>query len=300
MLNSNKVPHALPYQGSKRALAPAIAGYLPHQIETLYEPFAGSAAMTIYAAQHKLAKRFVLGDSLPQIVDLLRAIIEDPDRTARTYRDVWEGYDGEDLSYFNLIRDRYNKDRDPVDLLYIIARSVKNAVRFNRSGSYSQSQDKRRAGTKPERMRTEIMAISALLKGKCEFRIGDWTETTADAGAQDYAYMDPPYHGTSQGADLRYHAQLTRADLIAGLEGLLSRGVRFALSYDGTTGGREYAPPLPESLGLRRVMLHAGRSSQATLQGKDEETVESLYLTPDHREPRQRAKHSEEQAALAF
>lgn len=101
MLQSTKVPHAIPYQGSKRALAPSIAGYLPSGIETLYEPFAGSAAMTIYAAQHKIAKRFVIGDSLPQIVDLLRAIIEDPDRTARTYREVWEGYDGEDLSYFN-------------------------------------------------------------------------------------------------------------------------------------------------------------------------------------------------------
>ena len=256
--------------------------------------------MTIYAAQHKLAKRFVIGDNLPQIVELLRAIIEDPDRTAKAYRNVWEGYDGKDLTYFNTIRDRYNADRDPVDLLYVIARSVKNAVRFNRSGSYSQSQDKRRAGTKPERMRTEIMAISALLKGRCEFRTGDWLKTTADAGSQDYVYMVPPYHGTSYGADLRYHSQLTRDNLIEGLDELLSRGVRFALSYDGTTGGREYAPPLPERLGLRRIMLEAGRSSQATLQGKDEETVESLYLTLDHREPRQTEKRLSDQVALAF
>lgn len=295
-----KAPHAIPYQGSKRALAPSIAAYMPGEIETLYEPFAGSAAMTIYAAQHKMAKRFVLGDSLPQIVDLLRAIIEEPDQTASSYREVWEGYDGEDLGYFNLVRDRYNRDRDPVDLLYIIARSVKNAVRFNRSGAYSQSQDKRRAGTRPDRMQGEISQISALLRGRCEFRTGDWMETTADAGKADYVYMDPPYHGTSHGADLRYHAQLTRTALIEGLEDLLSRSVRFALSYDGTTGGREYAPPLPEHLGLRRLMLHAGRSSQATLQGRHEETIESLYLTPDHREPVRVAKRVEEQAALAF
>lgn len=295
-----KVPHAIPYQGSKRALAPSIAGYLPGSIETLYEPFAGSAAMTIYAAQHKLAKRFVLGDSLPQIVDLLRAIIEEPDRTASAYREVWEGYDGKDLGYFNVVRDRYNRERDPVDLLYIIARSVKNAVRFNKQGAYSQSQDKRRAGTRPERMRGEISQISALLRGRCEFRAGDWMETTAGAGDADYVYMDPPYHGTSHGADLRYHAQLTRPALIEGLEALLARDVRFALSYDGTTGGREYAPPLPEHLGLRRVMLHAGRSSQATLQGRHEETVESLYLTPDHREPVRPMKHPEGQPALAL
>lgn len=296
----SKVPHAIPYQGSKRALAQSIAKYLPEKIETMYEPFAGSAAMTIYAAQHNLAKRFVLGDCLPQIIELLEAIIEDPDTTARKYRNVWEGYDGEDLLYFNKIRDRYNQDRDPVDLLYIIARSVKNAVRFNRSGGYSQSQDKRRAGTKPERMRSEILAISALLKGRCEFRVGDWVETTGDAGVRDYVYMDPPYHGTSNGADLRYHSQLSRAGLIKGLEALNSRDVRYALSYDGTTGGREYAPPLPEYLGLRRVMLHAGRSSQATLQGRHEETVESLYLTEDHREPVRQFSRPHQQVALAF
>lgn len=46
------------------------------------------------------------------------------------------------------------------------------------------------------------------------------------------------------------------------------------------TGGRAYGPPLPESLGLTRFLLHAGTSSQATLSGRNEETIESLYVTP--------------------
>ena len=92
--------------------------------------------------------------------------------------------------------------------------------------------------------------------------------------------MDPPYLGTSIGRDKRYHRQLRREDLIVGLEDFRRRSVPFALSYDGMTGGREYGPPLPESLGLTRLLLHAGTSSQSTLSGRNEETVESLYLTP--------------------
>jgi hypothetical protein len=37
---------------------------------------------------------------------------------------------------------------------------------------------------------------------------------------------------------------------------------------------------LPEELHLRRVLIHTGKSSQATLNGEDAETVESLYVSP--------------------
>ena len=80
------LPHPIPYQGSKRKLAQAISRYLPEEIETFYEPFSGSAAMTIYVAHHGLAARFVLADSLEPMIDLLRAIVEMPEETASEYR----------------------------------------------------------------------------------------------------------------------------------------------------------------------------------------------------------------------
>ena len=36
-----KLPHPIPYQGSKRKLAPVIGRYLPEDIRVFYEPFAG-------------------------------------------------------------------------------------------------------------------------------------------------------------------------------------------------------------------------------------------------------------------
>ena len=274
------LPHPIPYQGSKRQLAPAIARYLPTKIETFYEPFAGSAAMSIYAAHHRLAARFVIADSLTPMIDLFRAIVEEPEKTVCRYRELWHGQMIGDNSYFNRVRDRYNETGNHVDLLYLICRCVKNAVRFNRAGRFTQSVDKRRLGMRPDKMRKAILGVSAILGGRAEFRIGDWLETTADARPGDFLYMDPPYLGTSIGRDRRYHRQMMRDELVLGLESLRGRRIPFALSYDGATGGREYGPPLPEALGLTRLLLDAGTSSQATLNGRREETVESLYLTP--------------------
>ena len=53
-----KVPHPIPYQGSKRNLASAILDYFPEHVYTLVEPFAGSAAMTLAAAARNAAARY--------------------------------------------------------------------------------------------------------------------------------------------------------------------------------------------------------------------------------------------------
>lgn len=275
-----KMPHPVPYQGSKRKLAPVIGQYLPQGISTFYEPFAGSAAMTIYAAHDRRASRFVIADSFEPMIILLQTMVDEPEETANQYEILWKGQRNGDYEYFNSIRDRYNKERHHVDLLYLICRCVKNAIRFNKRGHFTQSVDKRRLGMHPDKMRTAILGVSSILRGRVEFRVGDWLETTADAQLGDFLYMDPPYLGTSVGRDKRYHQQMMQSTLMGGLEDLMQRRVPFALSYDGTTGGRPYGPPLPDSLGLTRLLLHAGPSAQATLVGRKEETVESLYLTP--------------------
>jgi DNA adenine methylase len=120
------LPHAIPYQGSKRKLAPMIGPYIPDDIDTFFEPFCGSGAMTIYAAHYRLANKFVLGDTLEPIVSLLREIVENPSATSARYRELWNGQEEGDPEYFNRIRERYNTDRDPVELLYLICRCVKN------------------------------------------------------------------------------------------------------------------------------------------------------------------------------
>ena len=70
--------HPIPYQGSKRRLAPIILDFFPDKVKTLYEPFAGSTAVTLAAARYQKADRFHLNDSLRSLVDIWVSVIEGP------------------------------------------------------------------------------------------------------------------------------------------------------------------------------------------------------------------------------
>jgi DNA adenine methylase len=273
-------PHFLPYQGSKRLLAPQILAVLgDRRFRRIYEPFAGSGAVTLAAAHRNLAEAFVLGDSLRPLADLWRQLLADPATLAQGYERLWHAQESDRDGHFLSIRAEFNQSASPSALLYLLARCAKNAPRFNQSGAFNQAEDRRRRGVHPARLTPQLMQVAALLQGRCEVRDGDFADQLRDAGPEDLAYLDPPYQGTSAGRDRRYHQGLDRERLIVELQHLINRKVPFLLSYDGRTGDRSYGEPLPATLGLRHLELHAGRSSQATLAGRTAETVESLYVS---------------------
>ncbi len=274
------VPHVIPYQGSKRKLANDILGLINFEIDTLYEPFAGSGAITLAAATHEMAKNFVVGDKLVSLVDLWTMIINEPEKLIKQYTSIWTEQLEDPAAHYKKIREEFNKKNQPAALLYLIARCVKNAVRFNTSGHFNQGPDNRRLGVKPEKIEREILAMSAMLKGRVSIHANDFREINKTATSADLVYMDPPWQGTSGKRDSRYAHLLDLDDLIEELDDLNRRNVPYMLSFDGTCGGRSYGQDLPEELNLLLVPLYAGRSSQATLLGRTDETIESLYLSP--------------------
>ena len=266
----------IPYQGSKRLLAPAILAVLRERqgaapVRCLYEPFAGSAALTLAAAQMGLARSHVVADSYAPLIALWQRIVDAPQQLADDYRAVWQAGD------YDAVRRAFHREPTPERLLYLLTRCVKAAVRFNRQGAFNQAADKRRRGTHPDRVAEHAHAAAALLREHTQFRVGDALATTADAGHGDVAYLDPPWHGTTVGRDARYHAGYRHAELVALVSSLHARGVRVLLSYDGKRGGQDFAQTLPDS--LERLDLPAMRSAQATLLGRVEWTTESLYAT---------------------
>lgn len=273
-------PHPIPYQGSKRRLAAAILAHAPARVRRLIEPFAGSAAVSLAAAARDLAARYCLADRLGPLADLWRAIIDHPVETADAYERLWSAQHGDAAAHYRSVRARFNRTGDPIALLYLLARCVKNAVRFNGDGQFNQGADHRRTGMRPARMRREIARASQLLGRRVEVSAADYAELLADATPRDLVYLDPPYQGVSRGRDPRYVAPLDLERFVGELDRLNRRRVPYLVSFDGASGTRTYGPPLPAELGLRRVLLRAGRSSQATLTGRVAETVESLYLAP--------------------
>jgi DNA adenine methylase len=163
--------------------------------------------------------------------------------------------------------------------LYLLARCVKGAGRYNAEGLFNQSPDKRRLGTQPETMQANLDTISALLRGKTIVTSLSYENVLANVRETDVVYMDPPYQGVCGERDSRYFSGIAFDDFVEQLAVLNLKNVRYLVSYDGRSGKRSYGKPLPAKLSLTLVEIEAGRSSQATLLGRDDVTVESLYLS---------------------
>ena len=273
------LPHPIQYQGSKRNLAPVILRYFPRGKYRLLEPFSGSAAISIAAAAQGLAHRFWINDVNKPLADLLRQVVEQPEALADFYQRLWHQQHPGSVAHYYQVRDEFNQTQDPRLFLYLLARCVKGAVRYNACGLLNQSPDKRRLGTRPETMRKQISGVAALLQGKAVFTSLDYREVLQAAEPADLIYMDPPYQGVCGSRDARYYSGISHAGFVEALQELNARNLCFIISYDGRRGGKTFGEPLPQSLNLTRIEIDAGRSSQSTLLGLQDVTFESLYLS---------------------
>lgn len=280
MVTGRSLPHPIPYQGSKRALAHKILPLFPKEEVRLFEPFAGSAAVSIAAVANGKAKSVVLNDANEPLMLLWKRIIEEPGALLSTYEHLWNAQTGDERRYYAHVRDEFNKTHDPDRLFYLLARCVKASVRYNTNGEFNQSPDNRRKGAKPVTMAKHVCAASRLLRGITLVRFGDFQKAIADAEPKDLIYMDPPYQGVGGRRDKRYFAGLQFAEFVAALEEMNRKGLSFIISYDGRTGDKCHGEMLPVELNLTHMEVEAGVSSQATLLGRTAETVESLYVSP--------------------
>lgn len=278
-----QVPHIVQYQGSKRILAPQILRYLPQRFDRLVEPFAGMAAITIATAVQGRAKQYIINDINKPLVGILQAAVETPNELVERYNKIWSeqfNYEQGSIEHYYKVRDEFNQgNQTPANMLYLLARCVKGSVRYGSNGQFNQSPDKRRNGTSPKTLKPNVEAISYYLKGRTEFTSTDYREVLAATHHGDIVYMDPPYQGVSNVRDSRYLSGIDFNTFVEAIDMLNSRDIDFIISYDGQCGNKQYGEELPAELGLQKVLLKAGLSSQSLLLGRKELTYEALYIS---------------------
>ena len=299
-MNGN-APHIVQYQGSKRILAPQILHYIPLKFNRLIEPFAGMAAITIAVAKQDRANHYLVNDLNTPLVAVLQSAIETPNELFSEYSKVWNeqfAYSGGSVEHFYKVRNDFNNGQQTAaNMLYLLARCVKGSVRYGSGGQFNQSPDKRRYGTAPKTLKTNIMEISYYLKGKTSFMSKDYREVVDEARPDDVIYMDPPYQGVSNTRDSRYYSGIDFYNFVEALDNLNRRGIDFLVSYDGKCGDKQYGEDLPKELELQKVLLNAGLSSQSILLGKKEITYEALYVSKglqQHFAPLQEQRYSQQ------
>ena len=276
-----KIPQPIPYQGSKRNIARTILSFFPHQFDTLVEPFAGSAAVSIAAVAYGKSSKFHINDINKPLMELWNEIINDPQGISDGYKKLWNEQKGREKEFYFVVRDKFNEIKRPDYFLYVLARCVKASIRYNSKGEFNQSPDNRRKGRDPKRMRDDIFAVSNLLRGRTIITSEDYKKVLENVSETDLIYMDPPYQGVCSGRDPRYYEGINFDEFISQIEDLVERRVPFILSYDGRKGEKTYGKEIPANIGVKWIEVRAGRSTQSTLLGKKEVTYESIYLSDE-------------------
>ncbi len=221
------LPQPFQYQGSKRSLASLILRYVPAKTTRIVEPFCGSAAVSIAVAARGRAKEFWLNDFNKPLAELLAQMINSPKDVANAYEELWRSDHEDALEHYYEVRESFNRSPNPRLLLYLLARCVKGAVRYNADGFFNQSPDKRRLGTRPQTMRENITGVSAILRGKTIVTSLNYEDVLANVRPEDVVYMDPPYQGVCGERDSRYLAGISFDDFAAELETLNHKSVRY-------------------------------------------------------------------------
>jgi DNA adenine methylase len=267
--STGEVPSLLKWTGSKRSQAVRIAAFVPNH-DRYYEPFLGGGALLYMLGR----TGSVGGDLYAPLIAFWTMVRDDSERLIDNYARQWSALQADLPGYFYVVRNRFNAEQKPEDLNFLMRTCVNGIVRFSKGGHFNNSFHLSRKGMLPQRFAKIVREWSAHLQG-IEFRQGDFEQTTADAKAGDFIYLDPPYAGNKQ----RYIGDLDVQRFYRALEELNSRDVRWALSFDGVRGETAYNYSLPTDIYKRKELLNSGYSAVAkVLNGPVEMVTESLYL----------------------
>lgn len=264
------VPSILKWTGSKRSQAAEIARLAPAH-ERYVEAFLGGGAV-LYHLAHDGA---VASDLYAPLIGFWTLVRDEPGALIADYADQWRRLQDDLPGYFYAVRERFNAEKRPTDLNFLMRTCVNGIVRFSQAGDFNNSFHLSRKGMLPVRFEKAARNWSARIQG-VEFIARDYRETLAQARPGDFVYLDPPYAGNRQ----RYIGGIDEAELFAALEDLNRRGVPWALSFDGQRGETVYRAAVPPELYRRRLSLVSGNSAVAkVLNGPIEKVSEALYLS---------------------
>lgn len=169
---------------------------------TWLEPFLGSGVVLFNIAPAKA----IVGDLNEHIINLYRKI-QSKEITSFIVREYLEDHGAilkkKGGDYYYEMRDRFNKEGDPLQMLFLNRSCFNGMMRFNRSGGFNVPFCK-----KPQRFRkayitkivNQVEAISKIIEGKdWQFLHTDWREIIQLSTEDDFIYLDPPYIGRHTG-----------------------------------------------------------------------------------------------------
>lgn len=244
----------LKWVGNKQKQADSIIAHFPN-FRTYFEPFLGSGGVLGTLAP----ERAVASDVFLPLVEIWQTLRKDKKLLKRQYADRYELISkmGKREAY-EAVLGNFNKSPNGADLLFLCRTCYGGVVRFRKDG-YMSTPVGPHSPVPPESFDRRVEIWYARTSG-ATFHHLDFADAMALAKCGDLVYCDPPYVDTQS---ILYGAQSFSLDrLFESIEACKSRGVRVALSIDGTkfSGRKICNVPIPAGLFVREERVLVGRS----------------------------------------
>jgi DNA adenine methylase len=181
----------LKWAGGKRQLLPEILKRTPTEINTYYEPFLGGGAVFFELWNQRRFKRAVLSDTNQELIDLYRAVRDNPKEFLACAADIYAKHTEE---YYYSLRASVMATSigGAVRTLYLNKAGFNGLYRVNQKGEFNVPWGKRPTLA----LDTDaIWRASEALQDADLYAIDFGHVTSAEPG--DFVYMDPPYVPTA-------------------------------------------------------------------------------------------------------
>lgn len=272
-------PPVIKWTGSKRKQSYDIFKHFPSKIDTYYEPFLGGGSVLYRLLSSDIeVNKIVCSDINGHLISLWDMIQNDPQKLSDGYRNHWYKLNVDDngdrrKDYYYKIRDKFNKEHDPIDFFFLTRTSTNGLVRYNRSGQFNTSFHFSRKGIQPNTLDKIVKDWSNKIN-KFDIDFIQQSFNLINPKKDDFIYFDPPYINTKSSM---YQSNTIDYDDFFSFLSKLPCG--FLLSFDGKQGDIDNTYKLPKELYDEHIYLDSGISSFKRLKDNDNYQVqESLYI----------------------
>lgn len=265
------------WSGSKRSQAHFIVSQFPDEIDTYYEPFVGGGSVLFALLNsEKQVNQFHCIDANNDLISLWLEIKNNPTELVQYYNQLWIELNKDDNPYrrkdfYMEVRNRFNKERDPKDFVFLNRNCTNGLIRYNQKGEFNSSFHFSRNGILPETLKEIVSSWSTLLNQyNVQFTHGDYKDVSSNSN--DIVYCDPPYAKTKG----IYNGTINYEEFFQWVE---AQEGKVLFSFDGKRGDNDYTYDVPSHLYQNHLYIPSGVSSFTRLKTQETTKVyESLYI----------------------
>lgn len=273
---------AIKWSGSKRSQCNEIIKHFPLDIDTYFEPFCGGCSMLyrLMAEPSMKVNKYVVSDLNADLIKFWIKLKNNRQSLIKGYKELWNEFNIDNnqdrmREYYFKIRDRYNKNHDTIDFLFLMRTCYNGSPRYNSKGEFNTCIHPNRKGIEPQRLEKIFEDWSYYLN----FRDVEFLNISYDEiepTEKDFCYFDPPYEFTRG----LYFCGFDNGKFIEFLKTLKCNWI---MSYDGRVDSdiitKDNSNNVPKELYTEKILLRAGNSSFRRLTGNLKNTIhEALYI----------------------